>query len=204
MGERVAKLYHLRPYNQDYLYKYNDNIYPNIANEFAVAAYRFGHSLVRPFVHKTRDDMSLMANISLAHVILDSTHAFKKGGIDALVRGMAVDRASSFDTDITDTLNHHLFEKKAGDAPTHRFSLATLNINRGRDHGVQPYNKYRELCGLNLAESFDDLHNMPKDQRKKLESLYEYVHDIDLFVGGMSENPVSDGLVGPTFACKCP
>ena len=31
--------------------------------------------------------------------------------------------------------------------------------------------------------------------------LNRHVNDIDLFFGGLSESPVSDGVVGTTFAC---
>lgn len=35
--------------------------------------------------------------------------------------------------------------------------LLSYDIQRGRDTGLPPYNKMRELCGLPVAESFDDL-----------------------------------------------
>ena len=34
---------------------------------------------------------------------------------------------------------------------------------------------------------------------EKFEQLYETVDDIDLFIGGVSEKPVSGGITGPTF-----
>jgi len=44
-----------------------------------------------------------------------------------------------------------------------KIDLAATNINRGRDHGIPSYNKFRELCGLGLANSFSDLNNtMPR------------------------------------------
>lgn len=35
--------------------------------------------------------------------------------------------------------------------------LVTLDLERGRDFGEPSYNKFRQLCGLKEARSFDDL-----------------------------------------------
>lgn len=35
--------------------------------------------------------------------------------------------------------------------------LLSIDITRGRDVGLQPYNKVRHFCGLPLAKDFDDL-----------------------------------------------
>lgn len=108
-----------------------------------------------------------------------------------------------FDTTLNEYLNHHLFEEfNTNSSSTHRFSLAALNINRGRDHGLQGYNAYRSLCGLNSALSFDELYNIPEETREKLRQQYKSVEDIDLFTGGLSELPIEGGVVGTTFACK--
>lgn len=34
--------------------------------------------------------------------------------------------------------------------------LISIDINRGRDFGLQPYNKYREACNLCKLQSFKD------------------------------------------------
>lgn len=42
--------------------------------------------------------------------------------------------------------------------------LLSYDIQRGRDTGLPPYNKMRELCGLPVAKSFNDLVDvMPSD-----------------------------------------
>lgn len=80
--------------------------------------------------------------------------------------------------------------------------LAAINIQRGRDHGLPAYTKWREPCGLSPITDWNDLERVvgPLSARR-IQSGYRSVDDIDLFVGGLAERPVVGGLVGPVFAC---
>ena len=77
----------------------------------------------------------------------------------------------------------------------------------------------RQLCGLPRASSFNDLlSTMDSSTIQRLSSAYQYVNfdsdfleiyfglcrhvdDIDFYIGGIAEKSISDGIVGPTFAC---
>ena len=63
-------------------------------------------------------------------------------------------------------LTNQLFEE----SPQEGFDVASLNIQRGRDHGLPSYNEWRDLCGLGKLSSFDDI-----NFSRKYSSVYEWV-----------------------------
>ena len=119
------------------------------------------------------------------------------GMVDGLVAGLTRDKMESFDSGFVDDVTNNLF-----DGDRNGMDLVALNIQRGRDHGLGGYNKYREVCGLGKARSFSDLSRQMSLQRtQELQRLYSSVDDVDLFVGIFSERPNSDAMVGPTALC---
>jgi len=81
--------------------------------------------------------------------------------------------------------------------------LASINIQRGRDHAIPTYNDIRQVCGMRRALSFHDFQSEIRNATKRqiLSELYSHVDDVDLWVGGLEEDVVEGGLVGPTFRC---
>lgn len=75
--------------------------------------------------------------------------------------------------------------------------LAAINIQRGRDHAIRPYNDYVEVSGHRRIASFDEF---GAEVGSKLASVYHHPDDIDLWIGGLIEASRGDGLLGPTFA----
>ena len=115
---------------------------------------------------------------------------------------MLSDNASLNDAHVTEDLQNHLFENNnVVGMETHRFSLSTINIIRGRDHGVPPYNQLRKFAGLSLATTFEELATeIGQENLSNLKQVYTNVDDIDLFTGGLTENSLKDAILGPTFA----
>ena len=81
--------------------------------------------------------------------------------------------------------------------------LAALNIQRGRDHGLPGYAKYREYCQMSSVNSFEDLKNeiSDKEVRDVLEKLYGDVRNIDIWPAGILEDVVPGSKLGPLFMC---
>ncbi|GFU06332.1 peroxidase [Nephila pilipes] len=83
--------------------------------------------------------------------------------------------------------------------------LSSVDIQRGRDHGLAPYIHMVRFCseGLINISSFRDLSPllMSKKSAALLEENYAAVEDIDLWVGVQMEHAFPDSEVGPTAAC---
>jgi peroxidase len=172
---------------------YDPNVDPSIANEFSTAAFRF-HTLINDDVEFFGDDgRAVEEEVELAEAF-NNPDLLRESGIDSILKYAASTLSEEVDTQLVDSLRNFLF----GQPGAGGFDLASLNIQRGRDHGLADYNSVREEYGLARVASFADITSNVEVQQK-LEELYGTVDNIDLWVGGLAEDHVAGGSVGETF-----
>jgi peroxidase len=92
-------------------------------------------------------------NLELSHHQFAPFVLYENGVLDNFVRGLSTQTCQRFDRFFSKQLTDHLFQ---GDLDF-GLDLFALNIQRGRDHGLPPYNDWREVCGLPRAMSWDSL-----------------------------------------------
>ncbi|ETN62073.1 chorion peroxidase [Anopheles darlingi] len=171
---------------------YSPDVKPLVLNELTGAAFRFGHSTVDgAFLIQHRHRRSEL--VPIQDVFLNPSRLLERSFFDDLLYSLIDQPQQQVDDSITHGLTRLLF------AGHHPFGsdLASLNIQRGRDHALRPYNDYREWAGLPRITSFHQFG--PAGER--LASVYDSPDDVDLWVGGLLEPPAPGGaLVGATFA----
>lgn len=174
---------------------YKANVNVGISNEFATAAFRVGHTMVGNDTDFLDDDGNPVRDPVLLKDAFFNISILQETGIDPVLKYLASDRAEEIDTQIVDSLQNFLF----GAPGQGGLDLASLNIQRGRDHALADYNTTRAAFGLPKMTSFAQITSNPELQQK-LEELYGDVNKIDLWVGGLAEDHVKGGNVGETFA----
>ncbi|ELT97224.1 hypothetical protein CAPTEDRAFT_134931 [Capitella teleta] len=203
LGPHLVQKWNIGLKQDGYDYSYNSKVDARIPNSFATAAYRFGHTLLHERLERVDaydhvDDSLFLSSTFHRPMEIYNQH---KGGVDSFIRGLAQGTTQAYDQFFTKQITKSLFTDRPPFGPG--MDLVSINMQRGRDHGLPGYNSYREWCGFGRAHSFDDLAVHVTDPRalKGLKTVYKHVDDIDLFAGGVSESPVPEGVVGPTFAC---
>jgi peroxidase len=169
---------------------YDPMIDPSIANEFSTAGFRM-HTLINDDVEFFGNDgRAVSEEIELADAFFNPA-LLRETGPDTILKYLASTQSQEFDVQLVDSLRNFLF----GQPGQGGFDLASLNIQRGRDHGLADYNSVREAYGLARVESFADISSDPEIQQK-LEQLYGSVDNIDLWVGALSEDHLPGSSVG--------
>uniref|UniRef100_A0A3P9KYW7 Peroxidasin n=1 Tax=Oryzias latipes TaxID=8090 RepID=A0A3P9KYW7_ORYLA len=196
LGEVGMKM--LGPYKS-----YDPNVNAGIFNAFATAAFRFGHTLINPILYRLNEHFQPIpqGHISLHKAFFSPFRIVNEGGIDPLLRGLfGVPGKMRVSTQL---LNTELTERLFSMAHAVALDLAAMNVQRGRDHGIPPYNDYRTFCNLSSAQTFDDLKNEIKNPiiREKLQRLYGTPQNIDLFPALMAEDLIPGSRLGPTLMC---
>lgn len=192
------------PYLSTYLPQYqgyNAFIGSSIPNSFSAAAYRFGHSLVRDtFDRLDRDYRRLsIGPLPLQQAFFNPISYFESSGTDPILRGLTVVEPHAVDEFMNKVLTSQLFLEKGDDLG---MDLASLNIQRGRDHGLPTYRQWENFCRRlhpQIQGSFEQ-----DDTESILKEVYGdegFLSGIDLWVGGLVEKRLAGAQLGPTFAC---
>jgi peroxidase len=175
---------------------YNPNVSPQIFEEFSTAAYRFGHSIVSPTETKIANDGTVLEQQDLVAASAEPTSDYTiNGGADALLRNLAQDYSQQEGATINSDLRNMLDANPPGDVG----DLAAIDILRERDLGIATLNQTREALGMTPYTSFNQITSDPT-LAGELQQVYGSVDQVDLFVGGLAEDPAPGGsMVGPTF-----
>ena len=177
---------------------YKDNVRPDIMNSFATASYRLGHTMVS-------DDVLLRDNNcgEVGPGEFDLVEAFwnpqlvANYGIDVFIKGASSHDQYETDTRINNVLRNFLFVS-ASSPVRFGIDLGSLNIQRGRDHGLPDYNTARVFYTGRGARRFSDITSVDS-LADSLQTLYTSVNNIDLWIGILAEDHLPGKSVGRTL-----
>lgn len=139
---------------------YNPDVNPAISEEFAAAAYRFGHSLVTQTIQVV-DANGQISDIALFDAFLNPTNdgqfqfngqpvtletlaqfgyvpqpGYEQLGAGSILKGMSQQAAEEADVNVVDALRNDLVRMSA--------DLFSFNVARGRDVGIGTLNQVRQ------------------------------------------------------------
>jgi hypothetical protein len=184
----------LGPHAMDDYHGYDPQVDPRITNEFSSAAFRIGHTML-PTTYLVTDRYGNSTPLPLRYAFFNPDYVLQKGIAD-LIRGQAKYLQQELDRFVVDDVRNFLFGPGFGG-----LDLASLNIQRGREHGLSSYNDVRESLGLSRARDFSEVTSYESYTTQDLETAYGYtnIDDLDLWTGGLCEQRIPGSSLGETF-----
>ena len=124
--------------------QYNSNLDPSIKNSFATAAFRFGHTLLQGVVtlYSKNGVGTQTTQYNLRDHFLNTVLYLAGSGsqMEEMLKGQTIQPMQGYDEYGIDDVTNFLLRR-----PQQNFGsdLFARNIQRGRDHGLPGYNKFR-------------------------------------------------------------
>uniref|UniRef100_A0A8C2UQL3 Thyroid peroxidase n=1 Tax=Chinchilla lanigera TaxID=34839 RepID=A0A8C2UQL3_CHILA len=183
---------------------YNSTVNPTVSNVFSTAAFRFGHATIHPLARRldaTFEDHPDLPPLLLGDAFFSPWRLIQEGGVDPILRGLLARPAK---LQVPEQLmNEELTERLFVLSTPGSLDLASLNLQRGRDHGLPGYNAWRELCGLPRLQTPAELRRAVANRSvvDRIMALYGHTDNIDVWLGGLVEDLLPGARTGPLFAC---
>jgi hypothetical protein len=173
---------------------YDPSVNASVATEFSTAGFRVGHTLLSDQILRIQNNgqPDPRGPVSLKDSFFNPPLLTNGHDMNVLLKGLASQKAEEIDNKLVDGVRNFLF----GPPGAGGFDLASLNIQRGRDHGLSDYNATRVAFGLPAVQSFADITSDP-DLQKALAGEYGTVDNIDLWVGCLAEDHLPGASIGP-------
>lgn len=179
---------------------YDPTIMPQLAVEFSAGCFRVPHNVIPSFYYFLDQNYNVTETYKLNEFMGIADPLIPKDKLEELLRGMCYRQGRSplpnYNLLITSRMFHGWVSGVADS------DLGSIDIQRGRDVGLPPYIRVREICGFKNITSFDDLFGiLDAFDIGLLRLFYDSVEDIDLIVGALLEPNVEGGMVGETARC---
>ncbi len=185
---------------------YDDSALSGVANVFSSAAYRVGHTLLDPKIRLVDAQGNEIEALALKDAFFKPEKVVE-AGIEPILRGFTAHLHQEVDVFIIDDVRNFLFvdDQPTGTPRLQGFDLASLNIHRGRDHGLPSYNDMRVALGLERKESFSKITSDPEVERRLREAYgtkedgTDNTDDMDIWVTGLAEDRYGESMLGELF-----
>lgn len=219
IGDELMQRFNLSILSQGYSQNYDPLLNAGVSNEVASAVLPFILSTIPSSLERYSDRLEMLGTTSVADTFMDGSDLFKRNRFAQYLMGMISQNAmepalgvmpmtmdmpsggapptelaaqrSRRQSDASDT----------GNGPP-QVDIVALTIQQGRDHGLQSYLYWRQVCQLKpLVRTWSDLVQvMPASVVARLQQVYANVDQIDLYLA-LLESPLPGATVGPTFVC---
>ncbi|MCC6273919.1 MAG: peroxidase family protein [Deltaproteobacteria bacterium] len=174
---------------------YDPTLNPNILNEFSTAFFRVGHTMLTseiPLLDENGQSLP-SGDLSLQDAFFN-VEILKEQGLDPLLRGLLSQKMEEIDSHVVSEVRNFLF----GAPGSGGLDLPSLNLQRGRDHGLPDYNTLRVALGLKPIADFSEL-SSDLEVQAAFREVYASVDDVDPWIGALAEDHVDGAGVGPTL-----
>ncbi|XP_015373366.1 PREDICTED: peroxidase-like [Diuraphis noxia] len=180
--------------------EYDETVNPGTTLEHSTGAFRILHKEIPSVLNFIDKNYFNCSPVLLTDWMNKPDLLPLPNNFDNLLRGFQEtptrEEQPSYNTLISNCLFQQATPKFSGS------DLLSVDIQRGRDTGMPPYNKMRSVCGIPEATEFDDLIDLiAYEDIQKLKNLYSCVDDIDFIVGALLEIPAEGSKIGLTSRC---